>query len=313
MIRKKLTIIIPHYESVQLLNELLLTIPQKDEIEVIVIDDKSITQSEMFQELVRKSRFDDVNFLYNKTEKKGAGVCRNIGLQNAHGDWILFADADDFFLPQWYQKLRKYYDKELDVVFFRPTSIYLETRLSALRHTYFANILQQYLVDSNRKQEMVLRYCIPVPWSKLINRKFIDKYNIRFDEVIAANDVMFSTKIGYYMRKFQVTEEEIYCVTKSKNSLTGKSNKDVFLSRLLTNIRYYNFLKEHLNDKEFQTLKPKSVRYLIDSLKYGLSTFLKTVKIYRQNKIKWFYLDYLNPYVLLISIYRRWQKNKGIR
>jgi len=40
---------------------------------------------------------DEVRYFYTR-ESCGAGYARNIALREARGEWLLFADADDYFL-----------------------------------------------------------------------------------------------------------------------------------------------------------------------------------------------------------------------
>src|SRR5699024_10534236 len=104
----KLTIIIPHYNSPVLLERLLKTIPQTKEIQVIVIDDNS---DEIYKEKyleIKKEHNINIEYLCNYSNKKGAGSCRNIGLERVLGEWVLFADADDYFTEDFFEVIQKY-------------------------------------------------------------------------------------------------------------------------------------------------------------------------------------------------------------
>src|SRR5699024_8730524 len=140
----ELSIIIPHYNSVTTLIKLLNSIPVKKNIEVIVIDDRSNNDLEKLEELYSCESFKHVKFLENNSIKKGAGVCRNIGLNNSSGEWVLFADADDYFVGDFYGKVSKYFSSNYDVVFFRPTSIELDTDEESDRHTIYENLLLNF-------------------------------------------------------------------------------------------------------------------------------------------------------------------------
>ena len=92
----KVSVIIPHYNSAKRLIRLLNTLEDSEDIEIIVIDDKSTeTLYDLEQQILKR---DNTIILNNSSENKGAGVSRNIGLEAATGDWLLFADADDYFL-----------------------------------------------------------------------------------------------------------------------------------------------------------------------------------------------------------------------
>ena len=84
---KTLSIIIPAYNAEPYLGELLDRIaPQMtDEVEVIVVDDGSDPKVQPKYDWVRLIRQDN----------KGVSIARNVGIDNADGEYIAFIDADD--------------------------------------------------------------------------------------------------------------------------------------------------------------------------------------------------------------------------
>src|SRR5699024_3895976 len=133
----KLSVIIPHYNAVNSLRKLLFSIPIIKDIEIIVIDDNSNEQLEEYEKLCMDKDFEHDLFLKNQTSNKGAGACRNIGLIYAKGQWILFADSDDYFIEGFFEKLKPYFKTDNDVVFFVSTSIEIDTQQIATRHTRY--------------------------------------------------------------------------------------------------------------------------------------------------------------------------------
>ena len=149
-----LSIVIPHYNSVSTLVKLLDSIPKKDDIEIIVVDDNSDRDQESLEKLINDQRFRHVSFYKNISKNKGAGACRNIGLQKLQGEWVLFADADDYLLEDFYTTVKKYFNTDNDVVFFTPTSIVLETGDEADRHIVYKNIIENYIKNKDRRAEL---------------------------------------------------------------------------------------------------------------------------------------------------------------
>ncbi len=295
----RLSIIVPHYNSSDLLEKLLSTIPKDKNIEVIVADDKSDTTHITY--ILNLQENYNFIFLRNLTDIKSAGTCRNIGLSHAKGKWILFADADDYFTENFYDSINSYFDSENDVVFFIPTSIYLDTGEEAERHIEYTNILENYIFDQSLENELNVRYQMLTPWSKMIKKEFILENNITFDEVIASNDVMFSTKVGFYMKKFEISENVLYVVTKNHGSLTVNLNEQVFDARFQIIISRYNFLKNKLSKENFDLLNlSKHTRtYIVKSMKYGIIKLFGTLIIIRRNDINFFHYRLLNPLHLL--------------
>lgn len=63
-------------------------------MELIVIDDGSTDGT---KEVMEQIAADDTRISYTWQENSGVSVARNVGMKNAHGDIIMFADADDEF------------------------------------------------------------------------------------------------------------------------------------------------------------------------------------------------------------------------
>ena len=282
-----LTIIIPHYNSSDLLEKLLSTIPKDKNIEVIVIDDKSEDKHiDCIQNIKKSKKYTEFILLKNKTSKKGAGTARNIGLEKAKGQWILFADADDYFSESFYGSVSQYFDSDNEIVFFKPTSIYIDTGEVSDRHMSFVKVLDNYKRKPSGDNELLIRYALPVPWSKLIKKDFLDKNEIKFEEVIASNDVMFSTKVGYFMKRFDVSDYIIYIITRNHGSLTANMSNEIFKARMKTKIEYAKFLKNNLTEKQFNSMDIRFAGWLFSSFKYGISEFIKTFLVLKKEKVK---------------------------
>ena len=69
------SIVIPHYNSPNLLQRMLDSIPQREDIQVIVVDDCSTRQN---VELLKQCHHSNLEIVY-LPENKGAGYARNIG------------------------------------------------------------------------------------------------------------------------------------------------------------------------------------------------------------------------------------------
>ena len=116
------SIIIPHYNIPDLLMRCLKSIPVSEDIQVIVVDDNSPDSNTYLKRFPELSR-PNLEFI-RTTEGKGAGYARNVGLDHAIGKWLLFADADDFYVENMYDVIKPYSYSEADIVFFRPRSVY---------------------------------------------------------------------------------------------------------------------------------------------------------------------------------------------
>ena len=211
------SIIIPHYDITDLLMRCLKSIPVSEDIQVIVVDDNSPdadTYLERYPELSRPY----LEFV-RTTKGGGAGYARNVGLEHAKGKWILFADADDFYVEDMYDIICSYVDSEADVIYFRKRSVLSENiSIEKQRSSYIDKIIDRYLTDGD---EWPVRFNLPTAWGKMVKRDLLVKYNIRFDEIVYSNDEYFSLLVGYYADVIKVVNKVLYVVTCRSDSLSA--------------------------------------------------------------------------------------------
>jgi len=298
---KNLSIVIPHYNSVTTLTKLLNSIPRKENIEILVIDDKSTNDKEEYDKILKCKEFNNVTFLKNNTRNNGAGTCRNIGLKNLMGDWVLFADSDDYFTKSFFEIVEEYFHSDNDVVFFTPTSIESDTGKESERHLPYKNLIDEYNNLPDITTETNLRYKFFVPWSKLISTEFLRENNIYFDEELASNDVIFSTKVGHFMERFETSTQVIYCVTRSVGTLTTNKSEDVFDARLRVHIDYCKYLKQNLSREQYTVIQPTGAGFLYKILinMMGIKKFFAVFLILMKNKVPLINPKFFNPVFLL--------------
>ena len=239
-----ITIIIPHRHSFDTLLRLLNTIPEVDNIEVIVIDDKS--HSTTVKDFKNHKFKDNVKVIFSKIHG-GAGKARNTGLDNAQGEWVIFADSDDYFSNQFLEITTHFLNNKEDVIYFGTNSI-TESGDPSYRHLRYMNLIKNYL--KNEKNEKKLRFHFLVPWGKMIKRDLIEKYNIRFEEVLSSNDLLFSLRVAYRTKCITATKDILYNITLSKNTLTTTFNKATFNSKFNMTLEANQFLCS-INQKKY--------------------------------------------------------------
>ena len=211
------TFIIPHYNIPLLLKRCLASIPRRNDIQIIIVDDNSDS-----------GKVDFANFpglgeqcveVYFTKEGKGAGYARNIGLKHAKGKWLLFADSDDFYNEGFLEILDKYRQDDFDILFFSANSVDSNTLLPARRVPGIEKYCEMYDKVDLRSADFI-KYKLQAPWNKMFMRGFIEKYNIVFDEIVKGNDITFSFCASYLCRSFMVDISRLYCVTYRADSMT---------------------------------------------------------------------------------------------
>lgn len=272
------SIIIPHYNSWEKLERLLESIPKRGDIQTIVIDDNS--ENDRVQLL--KEKYKHVEFYNNQTSIKGAGKARNIGLDKSKGKWLIFADADDYFVEGAFNYVDEYLNSGVEIVYFSPISKCEEKQSLGKRHQKYSEFVTRAADKKKEIEEKRLRYQFVVPWSKLILREMVLVNGIKFDEVLFSNDVMFSTKVGHFAKKIFYDKRSIYCVTESENSLTKNQSEKSFDIRFNVYLNYCKFLKDR-NQKKYGTC---GISYFFRAKQYGWMKALKVLKTLLKNRYK---------------------------
>lgn len=272
------SVIIPHYNSVRTLERLIASIPADDSIQLIVVDDKSTEKTSEVENTVKQH---GGIFLHNTTSVKGAGTCRNLGLEQAVGKWLIFADADDYFLDGAFNILKKYSDAKEDIIYFSPVSRYSDRAESARRHIPFEKLVHNYAEAPSGDNEMLLRYKFMVPWSKMIRNQMVKENHIAFDEVPASNDVMFSMKTAYHAQEILASIEQVYCVTCADSTLTTKRSETNYWARLEVFINRYHYMKARLDTKKYGFVIPSGILFIVEAAKQGYRpAFLCKIYVY---------------------------------
>jgi glycosyltransferase involved in cell wall biosynthesis len=237
------TIIIPHRNIPKLLQRCLDSIPHRDDLHIIVVDDNSDPNKVDFEHFPGYDR-NDVELIFTK-EGKGAGYARNVGLEHTNSKKVLFADADDFFNYCLNDILDKYKNESADIVFFNACCLDSEFYTTGNRCEYLGLYIKKF--KSNPQEAgLRLKYDLGAPWCKLINKSLIDEHHIKFDESPVSNDTTFSYLIGYHSKSIKADRHAIYCLTFRPDSLTYTDDENRILARMDVLGRRDKFLKDNV-------------------------------------------------------------------
>lgn len=263
------SIIIPHYNTPDLLKRCLDSIPQRDDIQTIVVDDCSSLDNIL---LLNKIEQEYPNTLFRYSKKNGgAGVARNIALQYATGEWVLFADADDYFLKDAFYIFDKYSNSKEDAILFGNKSISTDNKINT-RGNFINNNISYFKRNLISAQTAFL--CSWVPWAKMVKLNYIRSYCFQFDDVKYGNDVFWNAQIATNTDKIALSQEPVYAITQEDNSLTTNRNQEAFFIR-------YNGIKKvnsYLEEKNKTFLKQAiTLEFATWARKNGILFYIKFI------------------------------------
>ena len=110
---KKISVIIPVYNQEELIKKAIKSIPKRDDIEIIVIDDGSIDNT---WNVLENNLKEDMIIIRNPINK-GVGYTVNKGYDNATGEYIVLLGSDDYFYTDKFEEIIEELDGT-DLVYF---------------------------------------------------------------------------------------------------------------------------------------------------------------------------------------------------
>lgn len=237
------SIIIPHKNAPALLMRCLSSIPNRDDTEIIIVDDGSdptIVDFDCFPGSSRKNTL--CIFLKEST---GAGHARNIGIEKAIGKWLLFADADDFYTKNLPSLLDTYKDDtSTDIVYLNAQTFYEID--STVKPQSFSKYFKRF-EQKRYYSEKVIRYNIWTPWSRMVKREMVLNHGIKYEEIPVGNDQMFCLNCSKFATSIGIESRVIYnYFVPEKGSITYaySSNVESIRQRLELQFRVNKFYDE---------------------------------------------------------------------
>ncbi len=253
--QKKVSIIIPVYNresTIERCLDSILTQTYKN-LEVIIINDGSTDRS---GEIINAYALKDSRILAITKENSGVSDSRNFGLKAAHGDYIQFADSDDWLPERATELLVEALEKNrsdmviADYCRVRGRQLYQSGAIEnagTLTRAEFAQVMMEKASD----------FYYGVVWNKLYRRKIIKKYKLQFSEELQwCEDFLFNLEYLKYTAKVEVIKEPVYYYVKTKGSLvsTQTTPGNIIRTKLML-YDYYKKLYESLDLYEDNKLR----------------------------------------------------------
>lgn len=198
------SVVIPVRYRMNLLYIALASIPDRKDIQIIIVDN---TPESMQKDFICTHKLATVLYL-TSSPTGGAGCARNVGMASSKGRWFVFLDSDDYFTEKAFDTFDSYLDSESDIIFFDMKSVILGTSEPSSR-------LDSYSKRLAKKDENLMRFRSTNPVGKMIKRSLITEHNILFQEVRIADDAWFSLVTGYHAKSVTLDTSVVYCATES--------------------------------------------------------------------------------------------------
>ena len=242
----RFSIIVPVYNAENYLRDCLRSLRSQtcSDFEVILVDDGSTDDS---LRLLGTFRAQDQRFQIYHQDHHGVSCARNVGLENAVGDYVCFVDADDqvapFYLVDLYQAMGEADSsmcgfKKIDLLSHEDCVIVPQKKIETLEE----NLSEFYAAGPTDWQ----RYL----WNRMFRRSIIQKNNLRFRE-----DIHYKEDGLFVVQYLCASTGMVGCVDKVLyyyyRNASGAMSKTwhTFDEKIITNLYAHRLMIETMRQK----------------------------------------------------------------
>ncbi len=260
------------------------------EIEIILVNDGSVSE---IQEICENYATQDNRIKLINQPNKGESVARNVGIENATTDNIIFVDSDDWIeleTCELIEKTIREINYDYDMILF---NCYVDYRNKSIKNMFYPksgllkdNDIEQLQIQSIEKgiTKYYPKECnVSVVWAKVYNKGFIKKYSLKFiPNLVRMTDAVFNLEVLEKAKRVYVMKEYLYHYRQNELSICQKYSKDT--------IKYYQtyieIVKKHIEKynkkQEFKDILNIKVVTSIDRYMYNYYFHKDNPKQYRQ-------------------------------
>ena len=242
----KISVIIPVYNVAAYLPRCLDSILGQtfQDTEVLCVNDCSTDGSlEVLQQYAAQ---DSRVKVFSNDKNIGGALSRNVGMDNAKGEYIYFMDSDDWIEPNYLEVMLKTIEK-VDTDIIMNMSILQEYATEAIPYK------QPGMIELTGESEFFDKYTMLAKtpcllWARLYKRSFLEEHHLRLSEVrTTCDDYIFHYISHIWSEKSFVFMGPAYHYRIHEESITGQAKKekcwDIQFIKAYDVI--YDYYKEH--------------------------------------------------------------------
>ena len=265
-----ISVIIPVYNREKLIKNALNSVLKQtiaDKLEIICVDDGSTDKTiEVIKDYQKKYK----NIFLYQQKNSGPGVARNLGIDNAHGEYVIFLDSDDWAPERAYELMYNYAkEKDADVIIGKM----LRKITGTMNNQWYViktmqDIFDEFGEDINCAKEYKIPLTMPGPVTKMSRTSMLRDNNIKFPNERMGEDLIFSLELFKYANTVYLLDEIIYMYESDLSdgdSLVSRIDPTTVLSGMNSMLKSFMYLKDEKNEIYYETIHFfSSVKYIID-------------------------------------------------
>ena len=184
--------------------------------EIVLIDDGSSDNSGAICDEYQNNFS---NVCVRHIENNGVSEARNLGISLSRGNYLFFMDPDDFVSEDFFEKIFPNLNDKWDVLCFGYNEIKenKDTILSCRPHLYTYCGLLGKNEFRNEFIELFKTDMMYNVWSRIYNKSFILKHDIKFPSKPIGEDTSFNFQVYRHLNTIQFIDSTLY------NYIAGRS------------------------------------------------------------------------------------------
>lgn len=254
--------IIPVYNVADYLDECLqsILVQTYKNWEIVLIDDKSTDGSlDICQKYANLHK--NIRVVCNKCNI-GLAATRNVGLEHANGDWIIFIDSDDYINNKDFLKSIDSQTDKSDTVFYGYTIF--EDKSNKIIGTKFVNISEINILKNNKDKINFLfkskNWCWSA-WTHAYRSEFLKNNNLNFNSKMRqAEDCDFFYRAMVCNPSISAINSSCYMYRQRQKSLT-QSPADTTKYGVMATIQTAETVKNSKIEKTYKNALLNTISY----------------------------------------------------
>lgn len=226
--------------------------------EIIIVDDGSNIKCNNFLE--KYSKYKNIKTIHKNHE--GVSTARNIGINSAKNNYIVFVDSDDYVEENMCEIIEKCIteNNSLDIICF---NTYIDFKNKIIKNPNMP--YKKKRVEKEDKEELLLqvidRQCSKfrpryntanAVWGKVYNREFLINNNIYFNNMLSnMEDTIFNLYSFENAMNIVYSDEIFYHYIRNNNSITNNFNFTVIDNCEIAFKEIEKFIEKYNKDDRF--------------------------------------------------------------
>lgn len=235
----KVSIIIPVYNVEAYIEDCIASVMAQDyeQLEVLIVDDCTPDRSiEIVKKMISNYKGPHIYKIIRHTRNGGLSTARNSGIHEATGEFIYFLDSDDFIVEKAISNLIELYSQtQANIVIGNRKTVDHQTKEIVCKPFLFSqsNYFFSSLDDMYACREFIEMDLNGIAWNKLVQKDFLLKNHLFFNEGIIFEDDIWSYKVYCCKPTIAVSSTTTYVYRMRPSSIMTSFTEYHFYSSII--------------------------------------------------------------------------------